>query len=154
MRAVIQRVLSASVEVNGSIVSSIDRGLVCLIGLGKGEENAEEATDYIAKKILNGRYFENEETGKPWDLSVTAKGYEVLLVSQFTLYGKFKGNSLTYHQAMPPTEAKRAYEEFCQLIKSRYEEEKVFDGEFGAMMKVSLVNDGPVTITVDSSVKN
>jgi len=126
---------------------------------------------------------------QPWDLSVTAKGYEVLLVSQFTLYGKFKGNSLTYHQgkvshfglppvlslclclslslsltwdgllssaaaAMPPTEAKRAYEEFCQLIKSRYEEEKVFDGEFGAMMKVSLVNDGPVTITVDSSVKN
>ena len=65
MRAVIQRVLSASVEVNGSIVSSIDRGLVCLIGLGKGEENAVEATDYIAKKILNGRYFENEETGKP-----------------------------------------------------------------------------------------
>ena len=55
---------------------------------------------------------------------------------------------------MPPTEAKRAYEEICQLIKSRYEEEKVFDGEFGAMMKVSLVNDGPVTITVDSSVKN
>ena len=55
---------------------------------------------------------------------------------------------------MPPTEAKKAYEEFCELIKSRYEEEKVFDGEFGAMMKVSLVNDGPVTITVDSSVKN
>ncbi|WZN66423.1 D-aminoacyl-tRNA deacylase [Chloropicon roscoffensis] len=156
MKAVVQRVLSASVEVDGKVVSSIDRGLVCLVGLGKSDAaggDGDDAADFIARKILNGRLWENEEKKKPWDKSVTDLDYEILLVSQFTLHGQFKGNRPTFHQSLPPGEAKMAYENLVSLLRSRYKPERVKDGVFGAMMRVSLVNDGPVTITLDSDTK-
>ena len=82
MRAVVQRVLKASVSVDGQVVSQIGPGLLCLIGLSKGDETDSDARDYIARKILNGRVFKNEDTGKMWDQSVVQRSYEVLLVSQ------------------------------------------------------------------------
>ena len=89
MRAVVQRVLEAKVEVDGETVSSIGPGLLCLVGLGRGD--AKKDMDYISRKLLNARLYRNEEKGKDWDLSVVQKEYELLLVSQFTLLGEFKG---------------------------------------------------------------
>lgn len=151
MRAVVQRVLSASVEVEGKLVSSIGPGLLCLVGLGKGDK--EEDAEFLARKILTTRMWNNEEEEKKWSKSVTDKGYEILLVSQFTLFHKFKGTRLDFHLAMGPGEAKEAYASFVERIRRDYEANKVKDGIFGAMMNVSLVNDGPVTIIVDSSTK-
>merc|ERR1739847_143915 len=106
--------------------------------------------DFLARKILNGRVFENTEKKKMWDLSVVSMSYEVLLVSQFTLCGKFKGNTPTYHNALPPQEAKEKYDKFVDLLRARYDPDKIKDGVFGAKMNVNLVNDGPVTFVLDS----
>ena len=89
MRAVVQRVLEAKVEVDGETVSSIGLGLLCLVGLGRGD--AKKDMDYISRKLMNARLYRNEEKSKDWDLSVVQKEYELLLVSQFTLLGEFKG---------------------------------------------------------------
>ncbi|KAL3702015.1 hypothetical protein R1sor_020037 [Riccia sorocarpa] len=148
MRAVLQRVISARVEVEGRIVSQIGPGLLVLVGLL--ESDTDKDAEYICRKILNTRIFNNEETGKPWDLNVMQKGYEVLLVSQFTLYGMLKGNKLDFHVAMAPERAKPFYESFVQRVSKAYSPDAVKDGLFGAMMQVHLVNDGPVTIQLDS----
>mmetsp|Transcript_3397 Transcript_3397/g.8425 ORF Transcript_3397/g.8425 Transcript_3397/m.8425 type:complete len:171 (+) Transcript_3397:312-824(+) len=170
MRAVVQRVLSARVDVDGQTVSSIGHGLLCLVGLqtGDGEVDAE----YICRKILNGRWFHNTSkthpgdgnndghdgekkygTSKPWDLSVRDLDYEVLLVSQFTLCHKFKGNKPDFRGAMAPGEARGAYGSLVRRVAAAYAEDKVKDGVFGAMMEVHLVNDGPVTVIIDSNDK-
>ena len=151
MRAVVQRVLEASVEVDGKVVSSIGNGLLCLIGLSQGD--GQEEAEYICRKIVDGRYFTNEETGKRWNLSAKQKDYELLLVSQFTLMHMFKGNKLDFHRAMGPQDAKEFYAAFVKRVSDAHKPEKVKDGIFGAMMKVSLVNDGPVTIVIDSKDK-
>ncbi len=143
--------LSASVEVDGKVVSSIGPGLVCLIGLGKGDGDDEQ--DYVARKILGGRLWHNEESGKTWSQSVTQRNLEVLLVSQFTLFCKFKGNKADFHHAMGPTEARETYAGFVERVRKDYQADKVKDGVFGAMMNVALVNDGPVTVIVDSDHK-
>ncbi|KAL2649661.1 hypothetical protein R1flu_017789 [Riccia fluitans] len=148
MRAVLQRVISARVEVEGHIVSQIGPGLLVLVGLL--DSDTEKDAEYICRKILNTRIFHNEETGRSWDLNVMQKGYEVLLVSQFTLYGMLKGNKLDFHVAMPPERAKTCYESFVQRVSKAYKSDAVKDGLFGAMMQVHLVNDGPVTIQLDS----
>jgi D-tyrosyl-tRNA(Tyr) deacylase len=140
------------VEVDGKVVSAIGPGLLCLIGLGQGD--TAEDQDYLIRKVLNGRLWPNEEKGnKPWDLSVSQKGYELLLVSQFTLFCKFKGNKPDFHLAMPPAEARETYQAFVEKVKATYQPDKVKDGVFGAMMQVSLVNDGPVTVTLDTKDK-
>ena len=158
MKAVIQRVLRASVKVDGQLVSSIDRGLLVLVGISKADSstNAKPSADfeYIQNKILNGRYWNNEETGKDWDCTVVQKKYEVLVVSQFTLYGAFKGNKLDFHNAKKTNEAEEIYNSFVKKLKAKYGDSKVKEGKFGAMMEVELVNDGPVTVIVDSKVKD
>ncbi|KAB1668925.1 hypothetical protein ERO13_A10G029300v2 [Gossypium hirsutum] len=149
MRAVVQRVASASVEVDGRIVSEIGPGLLVLVGIH--DSDTESDADYICRKVLNMRLFTNESTGKGWDQNVMQRNYGVLLVSQFTLYGILKGNKPDFHVAMPPQTAKPFYESIVDKFRKAYKPDAVKDGVFGAMMKVSLVNDGPVTMQLDSS---
>ncbi|KAI9096336.1 hypothetical protein K1719_026055 [Acacia pycnantha] len=148
MRAVVQRVASASVEVEGRIVSEIGPGLLVLVGLHDSDSDAD--SDFICRKVLNMRLFPNESTGKGWDQSVMQRNYQVLLVSQFTLYGFLKGNKPDFHVAMPPQKAKPFYASLVDRFKNAYNNDAIKDGVFGAMMKVSLVNDGPVTMQLDS----
>ncbi|KAH7839584.1 hypothetical protein Vadar_006008 [Vaccinium darrowii] len=149
MRAVVQRVASASVEVEGRIVSAIGAGLLVLVGLH--ESDVDSDAEYICRKVLNMRLFPNEKTGKNWDRNVMQRNYGVLLVSQFTLYGILKGNKPDFHVAMSPERAKPFYASLVDKFRLSYNPDAVKDGIFGAMMKVNLVNDGPVTMQLDSS---
>ncbi|XP_068664304.1 uncharacterized protein [Aristolochia californica] len=149
MRAVVQRVLSASVEVDGRVVSEIGPGILVLVGIH--ESDVESDADYLCRKVLNMRLFPNDRSGKAWDQSVIQRSFEVLMVSQFTLYGILKGNKPDFHVAMSPEKAKTFYSSLVDKFRQSYSTEAVKDGVFGAMMKVHLVNDGPVTVQLDSS---
>lgn len=146
MRAVIQRVKSASVTVDGTVTGKIGNGLLILFGAEEGD--TAEDMDYVVKKCVNIRIFCDEND--KMNLSVGDIGGEILAVSQFTLLAEIKkGNRPGFTRAMAPQDAEKMYEEFC----SRCEEatgKKVQKGIFGADMKVELINDGPVTIIVDS----
>ncbi|GAB2231356.1 hypothetical protein Droror1_Dr00010362 [Drosera rotundifolia] len=149
MRAVVQRVAAASVEVEGKIVSEIGPGLLVLVGIHESDTDSD--ADYICRKVLNMRLFTNDSTGRHWDQNVMQKNYGVLLVSQFTLYGIMKGNKPDFHVAMSPQKAKPFYEFVVDRFRNSYKPDSVKDGIFGAMMKVNLINDGPVTLQLDSS---
>ncbi|CAH9130434.1 unnamed protein product [Cuscuta epithymum] len=123
MRATVQRVASASVEVDGQLVSTIGPGLLVLIGIHESDVDAD--ADYICRKVLNMRLFPNKETGKTWDQSVLQKNYEILLVSQFTLYGILKGNKPDFHVAMPPDKAKPFYEAVLEKFRVAYKPDAV-----------------------------
>jgi len=145
MRAVIQRVKSSSVVVSNQEVGAIGEGMMVLVGAG--QEDTESDADYIAKKIVDLRIFEDSE-GK-MNLSVEDTGGSVLLVSQFTLYGDCrKGRRPSFVQALEPDEAKRLVDYVAKRISERGIQ--VRTGVFGADMKVELVNDGPVTLLLDS----
>ncbi|KAG0498252.1 hypothetical protein HPP92_002943 [Vanilla planifolia] len=148
MRAVVQRVISTSVEVEGRFVSEIGPGLLVFVGLHESDDEAD--ADFICRKVLNMRLFPNEKSGKAWDKSVMQRSLGVLLVSQFTLYGILKGNKPDFHVAMAPEKAKACYELLVDKFRKSYTADLVKDGVFGAMMKVNLVNDGPVTMQLDS----
>lgn len=146
MRAVIQRVSHARVEVEGETVGEIGRGLLILLGVAQGDDEA--AAQYLARKISGLRIFPNE-AGK-MDLSLNDIQGEALVVSQFTLYGDCrKGRRPNFTQAAHPDEAKRLYELFCFEL-GQAGVRRVATGVFGAMMQVSLCNDGPVTLIVES----
>ncbi len=145
MRVVIQRVNQASVEIDGKLVSKIDKGLLVLVGI-KSNDTLDQC-DYLINKILNLRIFEDEHF--KMNKSVSDLNLEILLVSQFTLYADCKkGNRPSFINAMPPAQAKEFYQKFVDQFKQKYT--KVKDGIFGAYMKVNLINDGPVTIILDS----
>jgi len=148
MRVVIQRVSSAHVTVQGQLVSKIGPGLCVLVGLSRND--TEKDAEYMCRKILNTRLWPNKD-GRPWSMSVAQQNYEVLLVSQFTLHCVLKGNKPDFHNAMNPDQAKLFWSSFVGRVQKAYLPLRVFDGVFGAMMAVSLVNDGPVTITLDSA---
>lgn len=144
MRIVIQRVQEAKVTVEGQTIGSIGKGFLILLGVG-GEDTKEIADKYI-DKILKLRIFP-DEMGKT-NLSLQDVNGEVLVVSQFTLYAECKkGNRPDFIQAAGADKARELYEYFLSVIKERLG--KVEAGEFGADMKVSLVNDGPFTIVLD-----
>jgi D-tyrosyl-tRNA(Tyr) deacylase len=146
MRAVVQRVAWAKVEVDGAVVGEIERGLLVYLGAGKGDGETERA--YILSKVLGLRIFENE-AGK-MDHSVVDVGGALLVVSQFTLYGDVRrGRRPSFDGAMPPEEAEPAYEAF--VSQARAQGIRVATGKFRADMKVSSLNDGPVTIWIDSA---
>jgi D-tyrosyl-tRNA(Tyr) deacylase len=146
MRAVVQRVSWAKVEVDGEITGVIDAGLLVYLGAGKGDGDADRA--YVLSKVLGLRIFENEE-GK-MDKSVVDVGGALLVVSQFTLYGDVRrGRRPSFDAAMPPEEAERAYDAF--VADARAQGIRVETGRFRATMKVSSLNDGPVTIWIDST---
>jgi D-tyrosyl-tRNA(Tyr) deacylase len=145
MRAVVQRVSRCRVQVDEEIVGQIGTGLLVLLGVG--QQDTEAAADYLAEKVLGLRIFEDDQ-GK-MNLSVQEKGGEVLVVSQFTLYGDVRrGRRPSFDAAARPEAAQNLYEYFVQKIRSaglRCE-----TGKFQAMMEVELVNSGPVTILLDS----
>lgn len=146
MRAVIQRVKEASVEINGEIVGAIEQGLVILLGIS--QDDREEDADYLADKIPQLRIF-NDAAGK-MNLSLLDVGGRILAISQFTLYGNTrKGRRPSFVKAAPPEIAKPLYEYFIERI-SKYHI-AVEKGIFGAMMLVKIFNDGPVTILLDSA---
>ena len=147
MRAIIQRVLSSSVTVGGETISSINKGLCVLVGITKGD--TEKEVEQVVRKVLNMKLWPDEK-GRPWQSSVMAMGYEVLFVSQFTLYAQtHKGNRPDFSKALGPEQAKPMYEGLLKLARSSYPKGTVCDGEFGANMLVQIANDGPVTIPLE-----
>lgn len=147
MKAVIQRVRSACVLVDGSVVGEIGPGLVTLLGVGIGD--AEPQVEWLVAKILRLRIFE-DEAGK-MNRSLLDTGGEHLIVSQFTLYGDVaKGNRPSFVAAAPPERARHLYE--AAIAASRAAGVTTASGVFQAHMQVSLVNDGPVTVVVETPV--
>jgi D-tyrosyl-tRNA(Tyr) deacylase len=150
MRIVIQRVSSASVTINEAIKSKIGLGFLVLLGV-ETEDNQEDA-DYLIQKLIQLRVFSDTE-GK-MNLSISDVKGDIIIVSQFTLHALTKkGNRPSYIRAARPEQAIPLYEYFIQQTQSQFEG-KVLTGEFGADMKVSLMNDGPVTILMDSKQKD
>ncbi len=146
MKAVVQRVSRAVVKVDGETIGQIDRGLLVLLGIGKAD--TETDADWMINKLLNLRIFP-DDTDK-MNHSVTDIRGGILIVSQFTLYGDVrKGTRPSFSDVMPPAEAERFYNEFMAELK-KATSLTVAEGKFAAMMDVELVNDGPVTIILES----
>ncbi|MBU8920630.1 MAG: D-tyrosyl-tRNA(Tyr) deacylase [Bacteroidales bacterium] len=144
MRVVIQRVRRANVEVGGTEVSSIGQGILALAAFRKDDSDEELA--WMARKCLELRIFEDDE-GK-MNLSLTDVGAELLVVSQFTLYGDCrKGRRPDYTDSAPSSEAAVLYRRFIEILESHYP--RVSEGVFGAHMNIALLNDGPVTMVLD-----
>ena len=147
MRVIIQRVKSSQVTVDGQIVGQIGVGLNLLVGIAKTDTETE--LDWMVRKCLDLRLFPdpNRDTGR-WDKSIQEIGGELLVVSQFTLYGDCKkGRRPSFDRSAPPEQAQPLYEQFVQ--KLRLTGLQVQTGVFGAMMQVSLDNDGPVTLILE-----
>ena len=145
MKAVIQRVTSASVAVDGETISKIAAGILILLGVERGD--GEEDLNYLVKKTVGLRIFKDD--GDNMNLSIQDVGGEALVVSQFTLCADTsRGRRPSFIYAATPKEADQMYQQYCeQLISNGVQ---VQTGKFGAMMDVSLVNDGPVTIIIES----
>ncbi|XP_074628362.1 D-aminoacyl-tRNA deacylase-like isoform X1 [Acropora palmata] len=146
MRAVVQRVTTASVSVDGEVISSIGKGLCVLLGISKNDTPKE--IDYMVKKILNLRVFDDD--GSRWKKSVVDKNFEILCVSQFTLQAVLKGTKPDFHLAMGGDQSESFYQDFLQNLRSAYKEDAIKDGKFGAYMQVHIQNDGPVTISLET----
>lgn len=145
MRVVIQRSKQASVTVDGEVTGAIDKGYVCLVGLTHSD--TLEDVQYVAKKVAELRLWE-DETGK-MNHSIVEHGGDILSVSQFTLYGETrKGRRPSFTDAARPEQALPLWEAFNEELKNY--DLKVETGIFGAMMDVALINDGPVTVIVES----
>ena len=149
MRAVVQRVSKAAVSVDGRVTGSIERGLLVLVGIA-GDDTDEDIA-WLAGKIAGQKLFA-DESGR-MNLSVTETGGGVLVVSQFTLLASTrKGTKPSWHRAAAPEVAVPLYEKFVAAMEAALGR-AVATGEFGAMMEVELVNDGPVTLVLDSRLK-
>ena len=145
MRAVVQRVTNADVKIDGRVNGKLDDGLLVLLGVGNGD--TEEDMKYIADKIIKLRIFSDEND--KMNLSLEDVGGSMLVISQFTLYGDCShGRRPYFGNAMEPVSANEMYEKFVAYIRERGIHTET--GEFGADMKVSLTNDGPVTIILES----
>jgi D-tyrosyl-tRNA(Tyr) deacylase len=148
MRAVVQRVADARVEVEGERIGAIEMGLLAYVGFGKGDTDEDRA--WVLGKIVNLRIFEDEAGKMARSVSEVHGG--LLLVSQFTLYGDLRrGRRPSFDDAMPPTEAQAAYDALVR--EARATGLHVETGRFAADMQVHAVNDGPVTIWIDSAVR-
>jgi D-tyrosyl-tRNA(Tyr) deacylase len=149
MKVVIQRVSEASVMIDGNVHNQINQGFVVLLGVGQTDD--EQDINYLVQKILGLRIFSDPE-GK-MNCSLDEVNGEVLLISQFTLFASTKkGNRPSYIDAAPPSMAIPLYEKFIEVITASLGS-RLKTGMFGADMKVSLINDGPVTIQIDSKNK-
>ena len=148
MRAVVQRVSKGSVDIlSESYNKKIGKGFVILLGI-KSTDNDNDAT-FVADKCCNLRIFEDEN--EKMNLSLKDVDGEVLIISQFTLYGETaKGNRPSFIEAAKPEQAIPLYEKFINRVENNLGKEKVKTGIFGAMMKVEIINDGPVTLIVES----
>lgn len=149
MRAVIQRVSYASVTIDGKVKSSIQNGLLVLVGIEDADDNND--IEWLSNKIVNLRIFDDDNHVP--NISVKENGGDILLVSQFTLHANTKkGNRPSYIKASKPAIAVPLYEQMILQLEKDLDK-KIFTGEFGADMKVGLLNDGPVTIVIDTKNK-
>jgi D-tyrosyl-tRNA(Tyr) deacylase len=145
MRVVLQRVISSQVRVNETVIGKIDRGLNLLVGIAETDTEAELA--WMARKCLELRVFPDGEPGR-FDRSIQEINGEILVVSQFTLYGDCRrGRRPSFDQAAVPDRAEQLYNQFVEKLRSSGL--KVETGKFGAMMQVSIENDGPVTLILE-----
>ncbi|MGB3494371.1 MAG: D-aminoacyl-tRNA deacylase [Elainellaceae cyanobacterium] len=150
MRVVIQRVKQSQVTVNGEIVGKIGRGLNLLVGIEQND--TEKELDWMARKCLSLRLFPKGDEGG-FDASIADISGELLVISQFTLYGDCrKGRRPSFDRAAPPTQAEPLYEAFVERLKQSGLH--VETGQFGAMMQVDIENDGPVTFVLDRSIES
>lgn len=148
MRVVIQRVLEASVSINSRIYNKIDKGLLLLVAFTNND--ILEDLEYVSHKIINLRIF-NDSNNK-LNLSIKDLNYEILSISQFTLYAETKkGNRPSFTRSLNPIEAKKLYEEFNNLLNK---EITTKSGIFQEDMKINLINDGPVSIIIDSKMRD
>lgn len=146
MKVVIQRVSEASVKINGNLKSSIQKGLLVLLGIEEADN--EEDMEWLCGKIVRLRIFNDSEG--VMNLAVSEVEGDVLLISQFTLYASTKkGNRPSYIKSAKPEIAIPLYEKFILMLEKEMNK-KIFTGAFGADMNVNLINDGPVTIIIDS----
>ena len=149
MRIVIQRVKHASVTIDGTIKSQIKQGMLILLGVGLTD--SEDDADWLVKKCVNLRIF--DDSNGVMNLPITDIDGDIMVVSQFTLLASYKkGNRPSYIHAAPPDQSIPLYEYFCKRMSDELGK-KVATGEFGADMKVELLNDGPVTICMDTKNK-
>lgn len=147
MKVVIQRTLASSVEVDNKLINKIEKGMVILVGVNV--EDTSEDVDYLVRKTLNLRIFDDENG--VMNKSILDVGGEILSISQFTLQASTKdGNRPSYINAMKGEEAVKLYEEYNKKLNEKV---KTYPGVFGAEMKVSITNDGPITIIIDSKNK-
>lgn len=147
MKVVIQRALASSVEVDNKLINKIEKGMVILVGVNV--EDTSEDVDYLVRKTLNLRIFDDENG--VMNKSILDVGGEILSISQFTLQASTKdGNRPSYINAMKGEEAIKLYEEYNKKLNEKV---KTYHGVFGAEMKVSITNDGPITIIIDSKNK-
>jgi D-aminoacyl-tRNA deacylase len=145
MRVVVQRVSSACVSIDGKLISQIGPGMLLLVAAGKGD--VSEQVRWMADKISGLRIFPDEND--KMNLGIDRTRGEILVVSQFTLYGDCrKGKRPSYADSAPPDEAEKIYDEFVAALKAKGLSVK--EGVFGAMMMVNLINDGPVTLIIDA----
>lgn len=148
MKAVIQRVLKAEIDIDNSINRKMGQGIVIMLGVLKGD--TVKQAEFLAKKVTELRIFSDENDKQ--NLSLLDVCGEILIVSNFTLSADCKkGKRPSYDMALNPKEAKQLYEYFIEQVKKQ-NVKNVITGEFGADMKVSLVNDGPITIVIDTNV--
>lgn len=149
MRIVIQRVSEASVSIKGTMISAIQQGFLILLGIG--EEDSEDDIEWLVKKVVNLRVFDDEQG--VMNKSILDINGEILVVSQFTLMASYKkGNRPSYIRAAGHEISIPLYQQFCERLSTQLGKE-VGTGEFGADMQVKLVNDGPVTICMDTKNK-
>ncbi|KAL2002069.1 hypothetical protein VTN02DRAFT_705 [Thermoascus thermophilus] len=149
MKAILQRVTSASVTVDQQLVSSIGRGILVLAAVGK--DDTEKDADSLAAKILKVKLW-SDESGATWKKSVQDIQGEVLCVSQFTLMAQIKkGNKPDFHSAADVETARKLYDYFYNRVRDLYQADRVKNGVFQAMMEVQLTNDGPVTIELNTN---
>lgn len=147
MKVVIQRALASGVEVDNKLINKIEKGMVILVGVNV--EDTSEDVDYLVRKTLNLRIFDDENG--VMNKSILDVGGEILSISQFTLQASTKdGNRPSYINAMKGEEAVKLYEEYNKKLNEKV---KTYPGVFGAEMKVSITNDGPITIIIDSKNK-
>ena len=145
MKAVIQRVTQASVQIDNAVIGSIKNGILILVGFHR--EDTHDTIEWVVNKVLQLRIFTDSE-GKMNESVIDIKG-EILVVSQFTLYGSVKkGTRPSFIEAAKPGEAEKLYDYFLNYLKKE-SPVTIEAGEFGADMKVSLINDGPVTLIID-----
>lgn len=149
MRIVIQRVIKAAVEIDGAIKSAIGAGLLVLVGIEEADTKVD--AEWLCAKLINLRIFDDEQG--VMNRSVMDVAGDILVVSQFTLHASTKkGNRPSYIKAAPPAHAIPLYAYFCTLLETKTNK-PVKTGTFGADMQVSLINNGPVTIIIDSKIK-
>ncbi|KAJ9295435.1 hypothetical protein DTO271G3_5891 [Paecilomyces variotii] len=149
MKAILQRVTSASVTVDKQLISSIGRGILVFAAIGK--DDTEKDAESLAAKVLKAKLWP-DDSGATWKKSVQDVQGEVLCVSQFTLMATMKkGNKPDFHSAADPESARKLYDHFYNKVRDLYQADRVKNGVFQAMMEVELKNDGPVTIEINTN---